>query len=75
MKYYKNRESGEVFGFDESDETQLPFMQEKIDAGYEDITDNWPLPPDPEPEVIDPAERLRAFLSVNPDILDMISST
>lgn len=42
MKYYKNEVSNEVFGYDELDETQLPYMQKAIDAGYTDITDSWP---------------------------------
>lgn len=50
MKYYRDIETGEVFGYDETDETQLPYMQEKIDAGYEDVSDVWP----PEPEPIEP---------------------
>ena len=45
MKYYKNETSGEVFGFDETDSTQLPYMQVAIDAGYTDITGNYPPPP------------------------------
>lgn len=72
MKYYKNTQTGEVFGFDETDPTQLPYMQGKIKAGFEDVTDNWPLPPGPEPELVDPAERLRLFLALNPDVLDLI---
>ena len=49
MKYYKNETNGEVFGFDETDATQLPYMQEKIDAGYTDITGSYPPPPQPTP--------------------------
>jgi len=49
MKYYKNETTGEVFGFDETDSTQLPYMQEKIDAGYTDITESYPPPPEPAP--------------------------
>lgn len=49
MKYFKNETTGEVFGFDETDSTQLPYMQEKIDAGYTDITGSYPPPPQPTP--------------------------
>lgn len=49
MKYYKNEVSNEVFGYDELDETQLPYMQKAIDAGYTDITDSWPPAPLPPP--------------------------
>jgi len=42
MKYYKNTQTNEVFGFDETDSTQLPYMQIKIDAGYEDVSNSWP---------------------------------
>ena len=45
MKYYKNETTGEVFGYDETDETQLPFMQVAIDKGYTDVTDSWPPAP------------------------------
>lgn len=74
MKYYKNIQTGEVFGFDETDATQLSYMQAKISAGFEDVTDNWPLPPEPEPEIVDPMERLRGFLAVNPDIAAILTT-
>ena len=45
MKYYKNETNGEVFGFDETDPTQLPYMQVAIDAGYTDITGSYPPEP------------------------------
>jgi hypothetical protein len=53
FKYYKDAK-GEVFAYDIDDETQLPYMQEKIDQGCTDITDTWtPQPPtvfeDPKP--------------------------
>ena len=53
---------------------KLPYMQAKIDAGYEDITGNWPLPeePIPEPVVLDPTEKLRLFLANNPDVLEIL---
>jgi hypothetical protein len=47
MKYYKNESTGEVFGFDETDETQLPYMQKAIDDGYVNITGSYPPPPSP----------------------------
>jgi len=47
MKYYKNETTSEVFGYDETDETQLPFMQVAIDKGYTDVTDSWPPAPVP----------------------------
>lgn len=42
MKYFKNPISGRVFGFDETDETQKPFMQAAIDEGYVDVSEAWP---------------------------------
>lgn len=47
MKYFKNQVTEEVFGYDETDETQLPYMQVAIDANYLDITGNYPPPPPP----------------------------
>lgn len=74
MIYLKNIQTGEVFGYDESDDTQLPYMQEKINAGYEDVTGNWPPPPEPDPVLDDPIERLKGFLAMNPDIAAAIST-
>ena len=42
MKYYKNETTDQVLAFDESDPTQLPYIQKAIDDGYTDITDSWP---------------------------------
>lgn len=42
MRYFRDNNTEEVFGFDETDETQLPYMQVKIDAGLEEITGSWP---------------------------------
>lgn len=44
MKYFKDLTSGEVFAYDENDETQIPFMQAKIEAGLTDITESWTPP-------------------------------
>lgn len=45
MKHYKNTATDEVFGFDETDETQLPFMQSAIDSGFVDVSGVWPPKP------------------------------
>jgi len=45
FKYFKNS-NDEVYAFDIDDETQLPYMQAKIDEGYKDITALW-TPPEP----------------------------
>lgn len=45
MKYFQNPQTQEVAGFDEAEPSQLPYMQQKIDAGWTDITGNWPLVP------------------------------
>jgi len=61
MKYFKDNNTGEVFGFEETDNTQLPYMQAKIDAGLEEITGSWPLPEsEPEPQPV--AEPTKAEL-------------
>ena len=46
FKYFKNP-ANEVYAYDIDDETQLPYMQEAIDYGWEDITDSWPPAPTP----------------------------
>jgi hypothetical protein len=46
MKYFRNQDSGEVFGYDETDPTQIPYMEERVAAeNLIDITESWPLPP------------------------------
>jgi len=47
FKYFKNEQSGEIFAFDIDDETQLPFMQAKVDEGLTDFTTSWTPPPEP----------------------------
>ena len=44
MKYYKN-ENQEVFGYDETDNSQLVLIQGAINSGWEDVTGSWPPPP------------------------------
>lgn len=41
MRYFKDTTS-QVHGYDETIPSQLPYMQEAIDAGWEEITGNWP---------------------------------
>ena len=48
MVYYKDPQTGVVFGYDNSEESQLPYIQAAIDAGWEDVTANWPPTPTPE---------------------------
>jgi hypothetical protein len=45
FKYFKNSNE-EVYAFDIDDETQLPYMQARINEGFIDITDSW-TPPEP----------------------------
>lgn len=47
MIYYKNEQTGEVFGFDETDPTQQPYINQAIEAGYINITGSYPPPPLP----------------------------
>jgi hypothetical protein len=44
MLYYKDLDTDTVYGYDETEESQLPYIQKAIDNGWEDITGNWPLP-------------------------------
>lgn len=41
MKYFR-KPDGSVSGFDETDETQLSYMQAAIDEGSVDVSDVWP---------------------------------
>ncbi len=75
MKYFKNNDSGEVFAFDETDSTQLPYMQAKIEEGFEDITETWtPLASETVVQV-NPVEKLKEFLSANPDVAAVLNPT
>ncbi len=47
MLYYKDPVSDEVYGYDPEEESQLPYIQQAIENGWENITGNWPLPPEP----------------------------
>lgn len=42
MKYFQDPQTKQVAGFDENEPSQVPFMQQKIDAGWTDITGSWP---------------------------------
>ena len=44
MIYYKDLANNEVYGYDETEESQLPYIQQAIDNGWENITGSWPLP-------------------------------
>lgn len=41
MKYFKNTENGEVFGYDENYENDKPLIDSAIENGFEDISDTW----------------------------------
>ena len=42
MKYFQNPQTQEVFAYDETDPTQVPYIEAAIKAGWKDITGNWP---------------------------------
>ena len=42
MKYFKDPENNEVYGYDD---TQQNLIDQAIVNGWEDITGSWPLPP------------------------------
>jgi hypothetical protein len=42
MRYFKNTQTQQVAGFDETIPSQIPYMQQKIDAGWVEITGSWP---------------------------------
>lgn len=47
MIYYKDLVNDVVYGYDETEESQLPYIQQAIDNGWIDISENYPLPPEP----------------------------
>ena len=64
MKYFKNPENDQVYGYDPDQED---LVDEAIANNWEDITGSWPPPaPEPEPVIeLTPAEKLaKAGLSV-----------
>lgn len=42
MKYFKNTQTNEVFGYDETDRTQIPYIDAAIENGWQNITNAWP---------------------------------
>jgi hypothetical protein len=41
MRYFKDTKSA-VYGYDETVESQLPYIQNAINAGWQEITGSWP---------------------------------
>ena len=50
MLYYKDLADNVVYGYDEMEESQLPYIQQAIENGWEDITGSWPPPDVPSSE-------------------------
>lgn len=42
MKYFKNKDTNEVFAYDETYPNDAPYIQRAIENGWEDITASWP---------------------------------
>ena len=47
MVYYEDLIAGTIYGYDETEPSQLPYIQQAIDNGWKNITGSWPLPPPP----------------------------
>jgi len=47
MLYYKDLTDNQVYGYDETEASQLPYIQAAKDSGWEDVTGNWPPAPVP----------------------------
>jgi len=45
MKYFKDIKADLVYGYDETDPTQVPYIDQAIENKWEDITGSWPLSP------------------------------
>lgn len=50
MLYYKDLTDNVVYGYDETEDSQLPYIEKAIENGWEDITGSWPLPDVPTAE-------------------------
>lgn len=50
MLYYKDLTDNVVYGYDETEESQLPYIEKAIENGWEDISENYPLPDVPTAE-------------------------
>lgn len=42
MRYFENPENGQVFAYDETDPSQIPYMEEAINKGLIEVTGNYP---------------------------------
>ena len=45
MLYYKDLATDTVYGYDEAELSQLPYIQRAIDNGWQNITGSYPPPP------------------------------
>jgi len=58
MLYFRNTRTGEVYAYDETDPTQIPYMDARLaEEDHEDISNSWPPAPveytPPEPNLND----------------------
>lgn len=75
MQYWKNLASGEVYGYDISDPTQVAARDERLAQGsWEDVTANWPPAPPPPTSEQNKAEATRRLAATDwvnqPDVYD-----
>ena len=70
MKYFQNPQTQEVFAYDETDPTQVPYIEAAIKAGWKDITGNWPSDDIKKEQCVAQAKYLiaQADWSVLPDV-------
>ena len=59
MRYFQNPTTKQVAGFDETVESQLPYIQQAIDSGATEITGSWP----PAETQVQTQDRLSATLT------------
>lgn len=43
MRYFKDTKN-DVYGYDETLDSQLPYIQDAVSAGWQEITGSWPPP-------------------------------
>lgn len=73
MRYFKKTDTSDVFGYDEQERSQLPYIQAAIDADWEEITGAWPLPePESEPVPEPTKEELLAQLQALTDKINAL---
>ena len=70
MEYFKNPQTNEVFAYDETDPTQLPYIEQAINNGWQNITGSYPTDDMKKEQCVSQAKYLiaQADWSMLPDV-------